>query len=387
MPKQEFAIGQDGQAFDDVQALVQRHLLIVGQTGSGKTTTTLALLHRLQELNHTAIVLDPTGEYRHLSHAVRYQLGINAYLDPGHLTVDQLCQALSLKLGPVLREKLHSAINALRIQQNLVQTAQPYVKLGVPIRDYQRQLEQLGDWARSYQPRLLARQLVEEFIIPCTDEKVDYSLLGQDYARQQISQCWDTLTTIRERMVSREFRILFDPDPQRGQVKTDLFFALKMFVSQHTSRRTLVIDLSALRRFGPAQRVVISLLMKQLLADQIQQVRPRPVTAVIDEAHRYLPTDLHDLSTNGIFQVLREGRKVRLSLTLTTQSSLDLSARLRSQFTNLLIHQLTTPEELAALSQTSNWDRTRAARLDPGEALLWCQHRLKVIRVQQAQRC
>ncbi|MGY0220992.1 hypothetical protein ACW18Z_04775 [Limosilactobacillus fermentum] len=38
------------------------------------------------------------------------------------------------------------------------------------------------------------------------------------------------------------------------------------------------------------------------------------------------------LARNGIFQVLREGRKLGLSMIMTTQSPLDLPAELRSQF-------------------------------------------------------
>ena len=103
--------------------LTARHLLVIGQTGSGKTTTILALLNELQQTDQTAIILDPTGEYAQLPNAVIYQLGTNAYLEAGRLDAGELQEALGLALPPRLDHQLSQAVNALRIQRNLLQQA------------------------------------------------------------------------------------------------------------------------------------------------------------------------------------------------------------------------------------------------------------------------
>lgn len=366
-----FATDQQGQALQiDPREIVKKHLLIVGQTGSGKTTSTLALINQLQQVNYTNIVLDPTGEYRQLPHAVTYGLADNAYLDAGQLSAHQLCQALQFRLTDSLLNHLDSAINALRIQQNLRQNTRPYKKINVAIDHYQRELEQLGDWARSYAPQLLSRQLIEEMIIPRDDDKADYSLLGQQYDRQSINQSWPQLTTIRQHLVSRAFRALFGMTNQRGRSQTELLFALKMFLSQASVHRTLVIDLSALQHYQSSQRVVISLLFHHLLTTQLAVQQPRPVNIVLDEAHRYLPAEAGELADNGIFQVLREGRKANISVTLTTQSPLDLPARLRSQFSNYVLHRLAAPDELKALGELNDVSASSVERLATGEAYL-----------------
>lgn len=369
MTENFFAV-TNGQPFNDVKALVAHHLLIVGQTGSGKTTTALSLIDQLQHANYTTIILDPTGEYSQLPNAVTYELGKNAYLEAGQLSAHQLREALQIRGSRLLNDKLVQAIDALRIQQNLVQTKNTYVKIGVSIATYQRQLARLSSWSRSFAPQRLADQLIEEFVVPYPDERANYSLLGQQYDRQTINREWNAIATIRQRLASDAFRLLFDPEPHPGTFKTELNFVIKMFLEHRSSHRTLVIDLSTLKQYEESQRVVISLLLKNLLAARLQKPNNFPVNIVLDEAHRYLPKDEHQLADNGIFQVLREGRKVGLSMTLTTQSPLDLPARLRSQFANLMLHHLTSPEELSSLASTDGLDLHEISRLAIGEACL-----------------
>lgn len=365
-----FALTTTGKPIQSVRPLVARHLLVVGQTGSGKTTSTLSLIDQLQHDSYTTIILDPTGEYSKLPNSVTYRLGDNAYLEAGQLTAQQLREALQIQCSELLKEKLSQAVDALRIQQNIVQSNKNYVKLNVPISRYQKQLAKLSDWSKSFAPQNLASQLIEEFVVPYPDDRADYSLLGQQYDRTTINREWNTIATIRQRLASNAFRLLFDPEPHPGVFKTELNFVIKMFLEHRSSHRTLVIDLSALKQYEESQRVVISLLLKNLLAARLQKPNNFPVNIVLDEAHRYLPKDEHQLADNGIFQILREGRKVGISMTLTTQSPLDLPARLRSQFANLLLHHLTSPEELSSLAIADQLDLSDISNLATGEAIL-----------------
>lgn len=371
MTSSNFAVNEQGHLLTmDPGKIIKKHLLIVGQTGSGKTTSTLALINQLQHANYTNIVLDPTGEYRQLPNAVVYRLADNAYLEAGQLSAHQLSQALDINLPESLVDYLSSAIDALRIQRNLVNSDRPYAKINVAIAEYQQQLEQLGDWARSYNPQLLGQQLIEEMIIPSEGDDADYSLLGQQYDRREINCRWPQLTTVRQRLMSHDFRVLFGENTQKGRSQTELLFALKMFLNQTSIHRTLVIDLSAIQHYESSQRVVISLLFHHLLMLQLASQQPRPVNIVLDEAHRYLPRDERELADNGIFQVMREGRKAGISVTITTQSPLDLPARLRSQFSNYLIHRLTAPEELNSLAGLADLSADEIGQLRTGEAIM-----------------
>ncbi|MGN1283663.1 MAG: ATP-binding protein [Limosilactobacillus sp.] len=330
-------------------AMFSRHLLIVGQTGSGKTTSTLSLLSQLQQLNQTAIILDPTGEYKKLPNAITYRLGDNCYLEAGRLTADQLLAALQLRGSSVLKTKLRQAIIDLRIQRNIRTVQGPYRRMGRSLDSHRRDEQQLGAWASDYPLADLFAQLIEEFVIPYADDRADYTLLGQQYDRSAINRAWPVLTAIHDQLASPIFQKLFDTGRHAGTMKSELNFILKMFLHQQSSHRTLVVDLSLLKDYEESQRLVISVLLKEILRLRLCDNAGFPVNVVIDEAHRYLPKDEHDLADNGIFQLVREGRKLNLKMLLTTQSPLDLPARLRAQFGDLLVHRLLDQTEVASL--------------------------------------
>lgn len=330
--------------------LTKRHLLIVGQTGSGKTTSTLTILDQLQTNAQANIVLDPTGEYAQLPNAIVYRLGENAYLEPGEFSASQLIDALGLKFDSQLKMAAVFAVNDLKIQNNLLNQPGCYVRISQPINTHQHEAEQLGRWAKSYDVQLLPDQLIEEFVIPYADQRADYHLMGQQYDHKLIAAEWSSIIQLRESLASLPVRKLFGSISQPGQVKTELNFVLQMFLDQRSAHKTLVIDLSALKTLAIGQRAVISLLMKRILERRLTHAADFPVNIVIDEAHRYLPADEFSLAENGIFQVLREGRKAGLNVVLTTQSPLDLPAKLRSQFPNLLVHHLASPEEISSLN-------------------------------------
>ena len=333
----------DNRSSFTVKQLTKHHLLITGQT---KTTTALSLLSKLQNCNMTTIVLDPTGEYAQLPNATVYCLGENAYLDAGQLSGKQL--ALLTETPLTLAPLSDRAIHSLRIMQNIMGRQQVMKKIGLPINDYQNQLTQLETWAQSYPIQLLPQQLIEEMIIPYDDQQANYLLLGQQYDRQNINSHWSALSNFREKLLTPAFRTLFGIQTTAKQSLTELNFVLKIFLNQSSEHKTLVIDLSLLKRYENSQRLVISILLKQILNYRLHHYQTLPAKIVIDEAHRYLPSE-EQLFQNGIFQMAREGRKFNLSLILTTQSPLDLPSRLRSQFANLIIHQLVDQEETAAL--------------------------------------
>ena len=329
--------------------LFNHHLLIVGQTGSGKTTTTLSLLGQLQQLSQTAIILDPTGEYTKLPNAITYRLGDNCYFEAGKLTVDQLLTTLQLQFDPALQTKLRQAVTDLQIQHNIQGEPGPYRRLGRTLADYQDAENQLGGWASDFPAQELFAQLIEEFVVPYPDNRADYTRLGQQYDRVGINHNWPLLTALHDQLASPTFRALFDTDHHTGTMKSELNFILKMFLHHRSSHRTLVIDLSLLKDYEESQRLIISLLLKEILRLRLHDNAGFPVNVIIDEAHRYLPKDERNLADNGIFQLVREGRKLNLKLVLTTQSPLDLPARLRSQFSNLLVHRLLDQAEVTSL--------------------------------------
>lgn len=333
-----------------LEALGAGHLLVVGQTGSGKTTTTLSLLDQFSRTSTAVIVLDPTGEYQALPNSQHYVVGQNCFLDAGVWNGEELLTALQVNHDEQQRELVDRAIQSLRIELNLHRQRGLYRKISRASTEFFADAQRLGNWAQSYPVALLADQLIEEMVMPFENQHADYQLLGQQYDRQLIAQQWQFISTLRQRLVSDDFRELFDVAARPGRVSYELHFVLQMYLTKRATK-PLVIDLSHLTEAGSVQRALISQLLNEMLVirQQLGSKSAFPVELVIDEAHRYLPVDQHRLADNGIFRLLREGRKAGLSLLITTQSTLDLSDRLRSQFATILVHHLASVDELSYL--------------------------------------
>ncbi|HAT55632.1 MAG TPA: ATPase [Lactobacillus sp.] len=330
--------------------------------------------------NQTSVILDPTGEYAQLPHAVVGKLGDNAFIDFAKLSVTQLAAIIGIhddKMVPLLKD----AVTSLRIAHNVCHQKTPYVKIGITWATYEEQLARLHDFPRPYNIRLLPDQLLEECIQPANDADADFSMLGQQYDHARQRQLVPVLAAIRKFLADPTMQRLFrlpDPSSKIGQrkvpVKTqyDVVYLLKMFAAMKAQHRFLVIDLSVLRANLTAGKLVVSILAATLLSIKTTLLHTVPIVLTVDEAHRYL-TDAASqvgwVDQDGLSRVAREGRKTGLYLVLTTQSPLDIPSQLLGEFGNLLVHRVTTIDELAKLPVVNETGDT-LVRQGVGEATL-----------------
>lgn len=357
------------QAKVQAKALVKQHLLVTGQTGSGKTTAALNIIEELKQNDQTVIILDPTGEYSHQENMVVYKLGENCYIDPGSLTAPQLLSIMDIE-DDNLMKKVANAITSLKIQANLHKDKTGvYIKNNRSIKEHNEAVNQLESWMRNYNYDLLSQQVIEEYVLPYGDERADYRLLGQVYDWQKINQAWDQILDLEAKNHADVFRQIFGTRNQKGRSKLEISYVLTLFTKMKAKKRALVIDISELKKYPQSQKQVLSLIMQVILQLRMEQSKSFPITVFLDEAHRYLPNELGDLSENGMFQLLREGRKYGLNLALITQSPLDLPASMLGQFSNFLIHHLATTTEEKSL-QIPNLDSKKLAALGVGQAVV-----------------
>lgn len=349
--------------------LVSKHLLITGQTGSGKTTAALKMIMELKDNDQTVIVLDPTGEYGQQEGIVTYKLGENCFIDPGSLSATQLLAIMEID-SSILSKKVAAAIQSLRIKANLQGDLHNiYSKRGMAVKAHTARLNQLTTWMRNYNYKLLGQQVLEEFVLPYADERANYQLLGQEYNRPAINAHWDEILDLQGRNSDPLFQEIFGSHNRPGQSKLELSYVLNLFLKIKVKKRALVLDVSGLKQYSESQKQVLSLILQIILANRSQSKEKFPITIFIDEAHRYLPTKEIDLSQNGMFQLLREGRKYGLNLAVVTQSPLDLPASMLGQFPNYLIHHLANPTEFAALN-AQGLNYAEISQLKVGQALV-----------------
>lgn len=368
----------------DYSELLSKHLLIMGQTGSGKSTSAKQIINELQKNNVTNMVFDPTGEYsRDLDNRVTYKIGQNAFIDIRSLSAEEITNLLGLNWDSELTTKLQSAIISLRIQaMKNPYSRELYSKVNRPVAEFEESEKALTILNQNYAIGLLAKQLVQEFVLPFTDERADYSVLGQELDRARIQQYWPQIQELEQLLVDDTLNRIFHFKPVESKMtQYDLPFILKTFEGKVNQKRSLIIDLSALQVYPAVQKRLLSFLMDTILLNRLKSRMALPVAIFLDEAHRYIPVD-QPINENGLFHLLREGRKVNLNVAISTQSMQDLPEALQGQFARTLIHRYQATNDLQDFMLSRRLLK-KLPQLAVGQALLLGDGKSSLLSVQK----
>ena len=340
----------------DPNELLSHHLMIVGATGNGKSTSLLSLVESLQQSQQTSIIFDATGEYSQIPHAITYTLGEDANLDFAELGANDIGNILGIKNDHLI-PKLAMAIESLKIQKNVIKNNGTYIKINKKLTTFDQEQQKLSVFGRDYDATLLMTQVIQEFAVPFGDSRANYDLLGQEIDHEAVRSQWGDLLSgqsrVRQPTLNRVFNMHHNHTVPRV-TQTDIFYILKLFSERRSQQRTLVIDVSQLKTGSDVSRLVLSLLLKKLLAIRMASTIRFPITIFLDEAHRYMPENEQQLNDTGLFKILREGRKYGIYSVVSTQSPLDIPAQLSGQFGSALIHQLNHPDELQQIVSLEN---------------------------------
>ena len=350
-----------------LDSLLAQHLLITGVTGSGKSTTALAIMMGMKTFHQNLIILDPTGEYQSIPDSRRVVLGRDSFLDINHLNANEIGKMLNIT-HPQLLSKLPLAIESLQISRNVLNSTAVYKKINRTRDSHQFNLKRLSIANKDFDLNLIADQLVEEFVIPRNDDKADFTLLGQQYDQDMIQRVWSDLETLRLTLRVMKVTELPEDSSDNHVVHYDVGYLINLFVTHRASEQSLIIDLSEYANDIHFSQTLIDILTREVMLNRQRFPQQFPVVIFIDEAHRYLPKVI--AADNGIFSILREGRKVGVDLMMSTQSPLDLSAKLIGQFGSLICHRLGSPEEIDALPPAIQNSRLALMALPVGEAFL-----------------
>ncbi|GMA69201.1 hypothetical protein GCM10025879_04470 [Leuconostoc litchii] len=326
--------------------LLSQHLLITGVTGSGKSSTALTIIERLKKGQQNVIVLDPTGEYQSIPEVHRVVLGDDAFFDISNLSDLQIAQFLNIT-NKYLLDKLPTAIKSLQIQHNIIGQSGVYRKINRQQSEHDRFLSQLKLSDKYFDLNLLANQLQEEFILPYADERADFTLLGQVYDNATIAQVWSNLNDLKQTLQNEQVQSLLTRSNNSKIVHYDIRYLLRLFITRRASKQSLVVDLSLFSHNKQLNKLIIDILTNLMMSIRENYPQEFPVVVLIDEAHRYL-TDITN-ENQGIFSIVREGRKLGLDLILSTQSPMDVPVELIGQFGSLIIHRINTKQEIQRL--------------------------------------
>lgn len=235
--------------------------------------------------------------------------------------------------------------------------------------DFEREEQGLNSLHKTYNMELLPEQIIEEFARPFSTDDANFKLCGQEIDRVKVRYYWEDIQQLKQLLKDSTLNQIFHFKPvENGGTHYELSFILRTFEKRINKKRSLIVNLSALQPHIAIQKRVLSYLMDEVLLNRLSENAQIPVAIFIDEIHRYIP-EQQPINENGLFHLLREGRKHKLNVVVSTQSLKDLPEVLRGQFGSNLIHRYQSKEELEGFGLSKRL-LNKLPKLGVGEALL-----------------
>lgn len=344
--------------------LFDRHLLVIGSTNSGKSTSSLAILDKLL-LNHKRLlVIDPTGEYRDAfpESAVQHlKLGSDTFLPVGAVTVAQwefLFQTNDNTQGAVLSD----AIKSLRFNYANNHSEEIYTKNGKNMQLVQHDLATVTEKDTDFNLRKLPEQIIAESVELNTTKGHTGEYIFKTFRAN--ANMW-----LAQKIEHQfEYSTLSEFFTDRNSGGYALLEEIDKFVDGQTE--LLYIDASSIGLSDGIGTMIVDLISNHIINKPLGEVKP--FVLFVDEVHRYTQSFDDTMSAiSGLINIAREGRKKGIFLFLTTQSPCDVPKILFSQVGSLLIHRLTSIEDIQVIrNYIDERSQKQVYNLNRGEALL-----------------
>lgn len=165
-----------------------------------------------------------------------------------------------------------------------------------------------------------------------------------------------------------EYSTLSEFFTERNSGGYALLEEIDKFVDGQTE--SLYIDASSIGLSDGIGTMIVDLISNHIINKPLGEVKP--FVLFVDEVHRYTQSFDDTMSAiSGLINIAREGRKKGIFLFLTTQSPCDVPKILFSQVGSLLIHRLTSIEDIQVIrNYIDERSQKQVYNLNRGEALL-----------------
>lgn len=347
----------------NINTLFDRHLLIVGATNSGKSTSALRIIEKAQERQKKFILIDPTGEYRdsfgNCNDVKSIDLVKDVTIDSGKVNLSQwkvLFQTNENTQGPELAQ----AIEELKFQHSKGEH-KAYVKRDRDFSDVERELtdfEMDNDLSTiPFELALLEKQIIADSvkISSSRGEKQNKYVLDL-FTRNANEWLIQRIKYIRR---TTKINSIFSDSSSES-----LFKILDDFLK---GNKSLYINVSTIGSFDAIGSFIIDIISEYLFEHKSDD--QNAFFMYIDEVHRYLNND--EIPSVGLNSIAREGRKKGIFLFLTSQSPKDIPNAILNQIGSVIVHRLTTIDDIQALKNYLTRDTlVKISDLNKGEAIL-----------------
>ena len=356
------------------KTLFNRHLMTVGTTNSGKSTSALSILDKLVNDGIRTLIIDPTGEYSDSftdDEVDKYILGQTAFLPLSQISINQWSILFETNDGtqPAV---LAEAIRSLRFQyKNKIDGI--YHKVGKSISDVEADLSSLTDADKNFNIKFLSAQIAVE-----TTKQNKKGEFESDLFNFNVNQY--LIQKVNYKLNNTSLVNFFTSDGQSFIDIIDSFSAGK-------TKKSLYIDVSQIGTTDGIGGMIIDLVSNHLVNLSSELIKP--FVMFIDEVHRYTKAVNNEGYTfyTGLNSIAREGRKKGIFLFLTTQNPNDVDKILLGQVGTLLVHRLTSPDEIKAIQNHLMENQiNQIKKLNTGEAVLTSINLLKNLYI-KVERC
>ena len=347
------------------KTLFNRHLMTVGTTNSGKSTSALSILDKLISDGIRTLIIDLTGEYSESftgEEVDKYILGETAFLPLSQISMNQWSILFETNDGtqPAV---LAEAIRSLRYQYKS-NVDGVYKKVGRSVIDVEQELSTLSEEDKNFNIKFLSAQIAAETTKQDTRGNFvadTFNFNVNQYLIQKVNYKLDN--TSLDNFFSSSGDSLID--------------IIKSF-SEGATDKSLYIDVSEIGTTDGIGGMIVDLISNYLV--NVNSKAIKPFVMFIDEVHRYTKGVNNEGFTfyTGLNSIAREGRKKGIFLFLTTQNPNDVDKVLLGQVGTMLIHRLTSPDELKAIQNHLSENQIgQIKKLNTGEAVLTSINLLK----------
>ena len=352
------------------KTLFNRHLMTIGTTNSGKSTSAWSILDKLINDGIRTLIIDPTGEYSDSftdDEVDKYILGQTAFLPLSQMSINQWSILFETNDGtqPAV---LAEAIRSLRYQYKKDNDG-IYHKIGRSVSAVEVDLSSLTDEDKNFNINLLSAQIAVE-----TTKQNKKGEFESDLFNFNVNQY--LIQKVNYKLNNTSLVNFFTSD---GQSLIDIIDSF----SAGETKKSLYIDVSQIGTTDGIGGMIIDLVSNHLV--NLSSTSIKPFVMFIDEVHRYTKGINNDGFTfyTGLNSIAREGRKKGIFLFLTTQNPNDVDKILLGQVGTLLVHRLTSPDEIKAIQNHLMENQiNQIKKLNTGEAVLTSINLLKNLYIQ-----
>lgn len=386
-----------------LSTLVSRHSCIVGSTGAGKSNLVAIVLEELSADFPSArvLVIDPHGEYGAAAGRPAKVIQTGAGADASALRVpywalpfDELIQMTMGGMQPETLEALRDRVREMKLKAaKHLDTPPPPETITadspVPfsIRRFWLELE--------HQERMtFAESQKQDETTQCdAEDEGDLNTLRPPrypaptayntppYPNRRARRISKQLDMLRLRLLDTSYAFMFDPDDPLhpdpdGRIDADLPSLLAEWIGGDDAITVLDVSGVPAEVVAPVVGTMLRIVYDALFWGMDLPVggRLQPLLVILDEAHRFLPSEGDTPAHRAFSRIAKEGRKYGVGLMIVTQRPSDIDAAVLSQCGTMLALRMTNPEDRGAVSGSIPDDLGDLTQLLPslrtGEALV-----------------